>query len=114
MPSDGTFNPRTGRGYVSAKAGDYTRALAAGVRVRELLVETFGGFGARLRELLAVEVRDNRLSSGEYDETTWSARTWRTFAAQRICVAAQRAVACLRHVVRAPRTDPRRAPPVIE
>ena len=60
-----------------------------------LLVETFGGFGDDLRQLLqeAADVRADRLSSDEYDETTWSARTWSTFVAQRISVALHRATA---------------------
>ena len=33
--------------------------------------------------------RNNKLTSSEYDETTWSARTWMTFVAQRISVAVQ-------------------------
>ena len=35
----------------------------------------------------------NKLSAAEYDETTWSARTWLTFAMQRISVAVHKAVA---------------------
>ena len=89
------FNPRTGAGYVAAKGGDYARAQRAGVAVAPLLIETFGGFGDDLRRLLeeAAEVRANRLSHDEYDETTWSARTWTTFVAQRISVAVHRATA---------------------
>ena len=34
-------------------------------------------------------ILDNKLAGSEYDETTWSARTWLTFAAQRISVATQ-------------------------
>ena len=41
----------------------------------------------------AADVRADRLSSDEYDETTWSARTWSTFVAQRISVALHRATA---------------------
>ena len=94
-PSDGPFRPRTGEGYVSAQRGDYERARACGVQAQVLLVETFGGFGAGMRDLLkaAVECKANRLTSAEYDETTWSARTWRSFAVQRIGVAVQCAVA---------------------
>ena len=36
----GTFNRRTGEGYVSPKPGDYARAQASGVRCVPLLVET--------------------------------------------------------------------------
>ena len=57
------------------------------------LVETFGGLSpALMRELrAAAEWRSNKLTS--YDETTWSARTWLTFVAQRLSVAVQLSVA---------------------
>ena len=44
----------------------------------ELLVETFGGLGDGLMELLeeAAGARGDKLSAAEYDETTWSARRW--------------------------------------
>ena len=60
-----------------------------------LLVETFGGLGDELVELLkmATDARGDKLFASEYDETTWSARTWRTFVEQRISVAVQRATA---------------------
>ena len=91
VKADGAFDRRTGAGYVSHREGDYARAQAAGVECVPLLVETFGGmspalFGA-LRE--ASDWRANKLTSSEYDETTWSARTWMTFVAQRISVAVQ-------------------------
>ena len=56
---------------------------------------TFGGFGPELLELLrgAAEFKSNKLSAAEYDETTWSARTWLTFAMQRVSVAVHKAVA---------------------
>ena len=56
---------------------------------------SFGGFGPELLELLrgAAEFKMNKLSAAEYDETTWSARTWLTFAMQRISVAVHKAVA---------------------
>ena len=59
-----------------------------------LLVETFGGLGDGLMNLLeeAQRVREDMLSASEYDETTWSARTWMVFVQQRISVATQRAV----------------------
>ena len=76
-------------------AGAYARAQANGVDCDPLLVETFGGFGPELLELLrgAAEFKMNKLSAAEYDETTWSARTWLTFAMQRISVAVHKAVA---------------------
>ena len=58
-------------------------------------MKTFGAFGPELLELLrgAAEFKMNKLSAAEYDETTWSARTWLTFAMQRISVAVHKAVA---------------------
>ena len=75
------FDPSTGTGHVAFKAGDYGRAAARGVRVMELLVETFGGLGDGLMELLeeAAGARGDKLSAAEYDETTWSARRWMVF-----------------------------------
>ena len=60
-----------------------------------LLCETFGGLGPELVEHLrrAAEYRDNKLTASEYDETTWSARSWLSFAKQRISIALHRAVA---------------------
>ena len=88
-PSDKAFNPRTGDGYVAPFPGDYARAQKAGVEVDALLVEPSGACGPRLAELLveAAEARSNKLTSSEYDETTWSARTWLAFVRQRISVA---------------------------
>ena len=77
------------------KDGDYARAQAAGVTCVPLLVETFGGLSPALMHELraAAEWRSNKLTSSEYDETTWSARTWLTFVAQRLSVAVQLSVA---------------------
>ena len=41
----------------------------------------------------AAEWRANKLTASEYDETTWSARTWTAFATQRLSVAVQRSAA---------------------
>ena len=83
------------RAAITSKGGDYARAQRAGIQVAPLLIETFGGFGDDLRQLLreAADIRADRLSHDEYDETTWSARTWTTFVAQRISVALHRAAA---------------------
>ena len=35
----------------------------------------------------------NKLTSSEYDETTWSAQTWMAFVTQRLSVAAQLSMA---------------------
>ena len=95
QPSEGRFNCLTGEGYVAPVAAPYDRARRNGADVDPLLFETFGGFGDDLRRLLqeAAAIRSDRLSHDEYDETTWSARTWTTFAAQRISVALQRSAA---------------------
>ena len=91
----GFFNRKTGAGYVSPKAGDYARAQASGVRCVPLLVETFGGLSPPLVDALrtAAEWRKNKLTASEYDETTWSARTWMAFVTQRLSVAAQLSMA---------------------
>ena len=49
---DGAFNARTGAGEVAAIDGDYARAQRLGHVVGELLVETTGGIGPALLELL--------------------------------------------------------------
>ena len=91
---DGVFKRIDGSGCVASKAGAYVRAQACGVRVEELLVETLGGLGHFLVRLLhqAAEQRENRLTTAEYDETTWAARTWLSFVHQRLSVAVQKAV----------------------
>ena len=57
--------------------------------------ETFGGFGGGVVELLreAAVARGNKLQGSEYDATTWSARTWTSFVAQRVSCALMRQVA---------------------
>ena len=64
-------------------------------RRQYIRARTFGAFGPELLELLrgAAEFKCNKLSAAEYDETTWSARTWLTFAMQRVSVAVHKAVA---------------------
>ena len=56
---------------------------------------TFGGWSPALLGALrtASEWRSNKLTASEYDETTWSARTFMAFAAQRISVAVQLSMA---------------------
>ena len=60
-----------------------------------LLVGTFGGCAPPLMSALqrAADWRQNKLTSSEYDETTWSARTWLSFVSQRLSVATQLAAA---------------------
>ena len=80
------YNRHTGEGYVAPVAGDYARARAAGVTCVPLLVETFGGFGTGLVDVLhaADAWRQGKLTSSEYDETTWSAHGYLPFAMQGI------------------------------
>ena len=82
-------------GYVKAKSGDYTRALEVGCDLTLLCFETLGGFNDEMVELLheLARERDNKLTPAEYEETTWSARSWTTFAAQKISVALHYAAA---------------------
>ena len=89
QPGDGTFNRRTGAGYVSPKPGDYAKARSRGVECVPLLVETFGGFSPQLLELIgeAAEIRQDKLTKGEYDEATWATRGFSVFIMQRISVA---------------------------
>ena len=91
----GSWNWRKGTGHVAAVAGDYKRAEALGVDVRCLLAEVFGGFGPELEQLIdeLARERQDKLNRNEYDETTWSARTWKTFTRQKLSVALHRAVA---------------------
>ena len=81
--------------YVPRQDGQYTRALSLGCTVYTLLFETFGGFSPDVCRLLKelADVRENRLSKAEYDDTTWAARTWQSWAAQQLSVAVQQAVA---------------------
>ena len=86
-----------------------------GLRVVLMLVETFGGLGPALVEELrkGAEWRANKLTASEYDETTWSARTFMAFTTQGLSVAVQYSAA--QEVAEAlPRlsvaADPRAAP----
>ena len=50
--------------------------------------------GARPRSVaVPSRERENKLFASEYEETTWSARTWTTFAAQKLSVALHSAAA---------------------
>ena len=53
-----------------------------------LVFESFGGFGigvVRLLKRLASDV-GNKLNRRQYDETTWSARSWLSFQTQKLSV----------------------------
>ena len=81
---------------MSAVAGDYARAQRLGHVVGELLVETMGGIGPALLEVLqgAAESRANKLTHGEFEmEATWSTRKYMPFVMQRISIAVQMAAA---------------------
>ena len=92
---DGRFNSATGYGYIPATDGDYARALALGVHVELYNFETFGGFGkgvtCLLKELSATVM--NKLTTAQYEETTWGARGWLAFQSQRLSVKLHLAVA---------------------
>ena len=94
-PDDAAFNPLTGEGFVAPADAPYDRARRNGSTVAPLLFETFGGWGPGAVALLrwATETRGNKLRGSEYDDTSWSARTWMGFTAQRISCALARAVA---------------------
>ena len=69
--------------------GQYERAEASGLEVQALLFEVWGGFSPAVLDLLrrAAEERGDKLRKAEYDEATWSTRTWTAFAAQRVACA---------------------------
>ena len=95
QPGDPPFNRLTGEGYVAPVSAPYDRARREGAEVVPLRFETFLGGGPETVALLraAVEARGNKLRGSEYDATTWSARTWMGFTAQRVSCALARAVA---------------------
>ena len=85
---DGNFDPQTGGGHVSARVADYVHAIGLQHEVVVLLFETFGGFGdqvVKLLKRLAWQTR-NKLSGRQYDETSWSARSWLSFMSQQLSV----------------------------
>ena len=71
----------------------YDWARREGAEVVPLLFETFLGWGEGTVRLLreAAEARGNKLRGSEYEATTWSARTWMGYAAQRVSCALARA-----------------------
>ena len=89
------FDPRTGGGHVGRVEGQYDRAEGHGVEVQALLFEVWGGWSPAVVDLVkrAEEAHSNKLRRHEYDEATWSTRTWPVFAAQRVGCALTRAVA---------------------
>ena len=96
LEADSCFRPATGGGFVAPVCGAYHRPVHEhGAEALVLLFETFGGFGPHVTELIwrAAEARGNKLRGSEYDDTTWSARTWASYACQRLSCALMRAVA---------------------
>ena len=77
---------------------------------RHLMPGRRGAAGPSLRN--AADWRQNRLTASEYDEATWSTRTYQPFVCQRISVAVQLAMA--QQIAEALRmstaADPRPAP----
>ena len=74
--------------YVAARKADYAHALSLGCDVQLLVFETFGGFSTgveRFLKTLAYEVK-NKLNHGQYDLTTWSARSWLSYQTQQLSV----------------------------
>jgi hypothetical protein len=94
-PSDGPFKPRTGAGHVARVEGHYARAEENGCQPLAALIETFGGYSPELVWLLERLARErmNRLTHLEYDQTTWAARSWTAFSAQKLSVAVHLAMA---------------------
>ena len=84
------------RSYTYSKRSASRFARGLGYFVQELVVETFGGLGTALVELIkqAAAMRGNKLTHGEYaEEATWSTRKYVPFVMQRISVAVQTAAA---------------------
>ena len=92
---DAPFDKDTGEGRVREQAGDYAHARANGLRAIPLLFEVFGGWSPEVVQLFseAIEQRGAKLTAHEFEETTWSARSWFSFAKQQVSVALHRAVA---------------------
>ena len=72
--------------------GDLRHPLQVGLRRLDAWLLA-GGDGLAPRDRDGADERGNRLSKSDYDETTWSARTWSSFSAQKISVALHRAAA---------------------
>ncbi len=59
-----------------------------------MLFETFGGFHSVTATLFhEAALLKAKFSRSEYDENTWSTRTWLSFAVQQVSVALHKAVA---------------------
>jgi hypothetical protein len=83
--------------HVAAIQGAYERAVAHGVDVQPLLFEEWGGWSPAVVELMeaaAVE-RRNKLTRAEYNQATWSTRSWSVFAARAADVVRPGACCCV-------------------
>ena len=71
------------------------RQSTSATRVRDLVFESFGGFGVEVVRLLKMLANDvnNKLSAQQYEEATWSTRSWLSFQTQRLSVALHLALA---------------------
>ena len=80
---------------MAALDGDYAQTQKLGHEVCALVFESFGGFGVAVERLLKRLKRDvaNKLNQRQYDETTWSARSWLSFQVQQLSVALHTALA---------------------
>ena len=94
---DGAFRAETGEGYVAGKDGDYSKAKdGRGLRRAAASLRDFWRLWqgraalATVVRLLGEEVQ-NGLSHAQYDQTSWSARYWRTYQTQRLSVVLARA-----------------------
>ena len=75
--------------------GAYDKAVRLGIEVAPLLFEVWGGWSPPVVDLLkrAETEHGRKLRRREYEQATWSTRTWHVFAAQRISCALTRAAA---------------------
>ena len=89
------WTPATGAGHVEVVPGQYRRPIGLGIEVLVLLFSTFGGMSPDVLEIVrrAAEERGNKLRGDEYDETSWSARSWTSYTMQRVSCVLMRAVA---------------------
>ena len=95
-PSDGAFDPATGRGYVKGHDGHYADALRKEHSVLVLVVESTGGIAPCAMSLLHRLERDAQVP-GARDGTAYhrhGPRTFVTHYGQRIAAAAVREDAC--------------------
>ena len=78
-----------------SKARTHGRWSMGWTSLQPLLFEVWGGWSPAVVELMeaAAAERRNKLTRAEYDQATWSTRSWSVFAAQRVACALVRAVA---------------------